>query len=82
MLWFLDFAKRAGIVVESYDDAAEGVLAKDGDGNLAMTVVTLRPAIVLADPALAGELADLHHRAHAACFIANSVKSEVRIEPR
>jgi organic hydroperoxide reductase OsmC/OhrA len=82
MLWFLDFAKRAGIVVETYADAAEGVLAKDGDGRLAMTVVTLRPAITLADPAHASELNALHHRAHEACFIANSVKTEVRVEPR
>jgi organic hydroperoxide reductase OsmC/OhrA len=82
MLWFLDFAKRAGIVVEAYVDAAEGVLAKDGDGKLAMTTVTLRPAVTLADPARESELAALHHQAHEACFIANSVKTEVRVEPR
>jgi organic hydroperoxide reductase OsmC/OhrA len=82
MLWFLDFAKRAGIVVEAYVDAAEGVLAKDGEGRLAMTVVTLRPAITLADPAREPELAALHHQAHVACFIANSVKTDVRVEPR
>jgi organic hydroperoxide reductase OsmC/OhrA len=82
MLWFLDFAKRAGIAVEAYVDAAEGVLAKDTDGKLAMTVITLRPAVTLADPKRAGELAALHHQAHEACFIANSVKTEVRLEPR
>ena len=82
MLWFLDFAKRAGIVVEAYEDAAEGMLAKNAEGQVAMTLVTLRPAITLADPSRAGELAGLHHKAHEACFIANSVKTEVRIEPR
>ena len=81
MLWFLDYAKRAGIVVEAYEDAAEGVMAKDADGKVAITVVTLRPVVTLADPGLAGELATLHHKAHDACFIANSVKSEVRVEP-
>jgi organic hydroperoxide reductase OsmC/OhrA len=82
MLWFLDFAKRAGVVVEAYVDAAEGVLAKDKDGKLSMTTVTLRPTITLADPAREAELSMLHHQAHEACFIANSVKTEVRVEPR
>jgi organic hydroperoxide reductase OsmC/OhrA len=82
MLWFLDYAKRAGIVIETYEDAAEGVLARNAEGQAAMTAVTLRPAITLADPSRAGELAALHHKAHAACFIANSVKTDVRIEPR
>ena len=82
MLWFLDFAKRAGVVVEAYVDAAEGVLAKDAEGRLSMTVVTLRPLVTLADPVRAGDLPGLHHQAHEACFIANSVKTEVLIEPR
>ena len=82
MLWFLDYAKRAGIVVEAYVDAAEGVLARDGEGRMSMTSVTLRPAITLADPARASELDDLHHKAHEACFIANSVKTPISIEPR
>ena len=47
-----------------------------------MTSVTLRPAITLADPARASELDYLHHKAHEACFIANSVKTPISIEPR
>lgn len=81
MLWFLDLARRAGLVIDAYDDKAEGVLAKDADGRLAMTRVVLRPRIVLAAPAEAGVLAGLHHAAHKACFIANSVKTEVIVEP-
>lgn len=81
MLWFLDYAKRAGVVVEAYLDAAEGVMGRDAQGKIAMLSVTLRPRITLADPARAGELGGLHHQAHEACFIANSVKTEVRVEP-
>ena len=81
MLWFLDYAKRAGIVVESYVDQASGVLAKDERGLMVMTEVVLRPKVVLADPLRAPELEGVHHRAHEACFIANSVKTEVRVEP-
>jgi len=81
MLFFVDFARRDGWVIDSYVDAAEGELAKGADGKMAMTRVTLRPRIEWQDegPGPAA-LADLHHRAHEACFIANSVKSEVTIE--
>jgi organic hydroperoxide reductase OsmC/OhrA len=80
MLWFLDLARRAGVTIESYEDAAEGILAKNSDGMTVMTRVTLRPR-VLGD-ATPDQLTDLHHRAHAVCFIANSVRTEVLIECR
>ena len=84
LLWFLDIACRAGWVVDSYDDAATGVLAKGADGRLAMTTVTLRPRVrfVGAPQPDAAEIHRLHHAAHAACFIANSVKTDVRCEPQ
>ena len=78
MLFFLDFARRAGAVVTEYEDAAEGVMAKGEDGKVRITKVTLRPKIVFA-----GEVPDLdtlHHQAHEACFIANSVTCEVVVE--
>ena len=84
MLFFLDFARRAGFRIDSYVDEAEGVLAKDGEGRMAMTVVTLRPRIAFSGdrmPAPA-QLGELHHKSHEACFIANSVKTEIRIQPR
>src|SRR3954464_3272142 len=82
MLFFVDFARRAGLVVDDYVDEAQGVLEKRADGKMAMTRVTLRPRVTWADqqPDEAA-LADLHHRAHEACFIANSVTTEVTVEP-
>ena len=82
MLWVLDFARRAGLIVEAYVDPAEGIMGKDGEGKIAMLSVTLKPKITLADPSRAGELPHIHHQAHEACFIANSVKTEVRVEPQ
>jgi organic hydroperoxide reductase OsmC/OhrA len=83
MLWFLDLACRAGWVVDDYRDDAVGVLAPRPDGRLAMTVVTLRPAVVFGGERRpdAAEVERLHHAAHEQCFIANSVTSEVRLEP-
>ena len=83
MLFFLDFARRAGVIVTSYDDEAEGEMAKGDDGKVRITRITLRPRIVFGDVAPTEEmLADLHHKAHEACFIANSITSEIVIEPR
>jgi organic hydroperoxide reductase OsmC/OhrA len=84
MLFFLDFARRAGFLIDAYEDNAEGVLAKDAQGRMAMTVVTLRPRITFSGEKrpTKEELDDLHHRSHEECFIANSVKTEVRIEGR
>jgi organic hydroperoxide reductase OsmC/OhrA len=81
MLFFVDFARRAGFVLDDYVDEAEGVLEKRADGRTAMTRVTLRPRVKWAgDPPHEAAIADLHHRAHEACFIANSVTTEVAIQ--
>src|SRR3954467_10307418 len=51
MLFFLDFARRAALVINDYVDEAEGELGKRADGRMAMTRVTLRPRITWAgDP--------------------------------
>src|ERR671920_1106884 len=42
MLFFVDFARRAGLLVDSYVDEAEGVLEKRDDGKMWMSQVTLR----------------------------------------
>jgi organic hydroperoxide reductase OsmC/OhrA len=83
MLFFLAYAGKAGFVVDDYSDDAVGILAKNADGHMAMTKVTLRPAIRYSGngPDRAAEMA-LHEKAHHACYIANSVRSEVVVEPR
>ena len=83
MLFFLDFARRAGVIVTSYDDEAEGEMERGSDGKTRITRITLRPKIAFADtPPTEEMLADLHHKAHEACFIANSITSEIVIEGR
>jgi organic hydroperoxide reductase OsmC/OhrA len=81
MLFFLDFARRGGFVVEAYVDEAAGELGKLSDGRMAMTWVALRPRVTWSgDAPDADSLADLHHKAHQACFIANSVTTEIVVE--
>lgn len=84
MLWLLSIAARRGFVVESYRDEAVGVMGKDSTGNLAMTRVTLRPEtrFVGDKRPTADEVLAMHGEAHEKCFIARSVKTDVRCEPR
>jgi organic hydroperoxide reductase OsmC/OhrA len=84
MLWFLALACKRGFCVDRYEDDAEGELGTDAQGRRAMTRVTLRPRVVFSGTRLpdATEVTALHHEAHEACYIANSVLSEVVVEPR
>jgi len=83
MLWFLSIAAKQGFVVESYQDEATGVLAKNSDGKLAMTQVTLYPKLVFAGKRPSADQHEaMHHEAHEECFIASSVKTDVRCEAR
>jgi organic hydroperoxide reductase OsmC/OhrA len=79
MLTFLSLAVLKKIVVESYTDAATGYMEKV-DGKLVVSRVDLHPAIIYAgEPPTDTQLAELHHQAHEQCFIANSVKTEIRV---
>jgi len=82
MLWFLSLAAERGHVVESYSDEAVGTMARIAPGRQAITEVVLRPRIVFAagDKADAAAIEALHEAAHERCFIANSVKTAIRVE--
>jgi organic hydroperoxide reductase OsmC/OhrA len=82
MMFFLAFAKKAGFVVDSYIDNASGTLAKDeADGVERMTEVTLSPKVSWSGETVPGaaDVDMLHHKAHNACYIGQSVRCPVRI---
>ena len=83
MLWFLAIAGKRRFIVDHYADAARGVMAMNAEGRMAITRVTLRPQVVFSGEhqPTPDELDALHHKAHEECYIANSVKSEVLVEP-
>ena len=83
MLWFLSLAAQQRYVVDHYRDMAQGVMTKNAAGKLWVSTVTLRPEVRFTGEHQPSreQLLHLHHRAHDECFIANSVKSEVRCEP-
>ena len=83
MLWFLSIAAETGFVVEQYVDKATGILSKDKDGEQAITKVTLFPHVTYkkASAPSSEEHRNIHKHADEKCFISNSVKTKVEIEP-
>ncbi|MGD9602215.1 MAG: OsmC family protein [Gammaproteobacteria bacterium] len=83
MLTFLFLASRAGYQVTRYDDDAVGTMIRNERGRHWVNEVVLRPRIEWGGERGAPvpeELARLHHAAHEECYIANSVRTEVRVE--
>lgn len=80
LLSYLYVAVANGIVVEAYEDAAEGTLVTTPDGGGRFREVVLRPVVTISagDPAVARRI---HADANRLCFIASSVNFPVRHAP-
>ncbi|MEI6873451.1 MAG: OsmC family protein [Verrucomicrobiota bacterium] len=83
MLWFLSIAAKRKFCVDRYVDLPVGAMGKNENGKLSMSVVILRPDVAFSGVHLPTreQIIQMHHEAHEECFIANSVKSEVRCRP-
>ena len=81
MLWYLHLCSAEGILVQSYEDIAEGVMTERPDGGGAFVEILLAPEITLSPGANLDRARALHADAHRKCFIANSVNFPIRHEP-
>ena len=83
MLWFLSIIAKRGYTVVRYVDNAIGKIGKNVEGKLAVTTVVLRPELEFSGDKTPtqDEVLECHHQAHEKCFIANSVITEVTVEP-
>ncbi len=84
MLWFLAMAAKHRWLVDSYYDQPSGKMDKNSDGRTSLSVIVLRPKVTFSgeNQPSTDEIGWMHKEAHDLCFIANSVRSEIRIEPR
>lgn len=84
MLWFLSIAAKRGYRVDSYHDQAVGIMQRNDSRKFSMTEVTLKPEVLFSGGSIPTPqtILEMHHLAHDECFIANSVKTNVRVEPR
>ena len=80
LLSFLAIAARAGVVVLEYDDAAEGTMPEDEE-PVRITEIVLRPRIVVGPGTDAERVLAFCDQAHRECYVANSLRTEVRLEP-
>jgi len=80
MLTYLYVASRKGFEISSYEDDAVGTMTKNEHGIPWISTVVLHPRVSYAGrQPTPEEEAELHHAAHDHCFIANSVKTDVRV---
>ena len=83
MQTFLALAAKKRLTVESYHDEAEAVLAQREDGRFFIATLILRPRVQFSGEKIPDDASveAMHIKAHEHCFVANSVLSEVIIEP-
>jgi organic hydroperoxide reductase OsmC/OhrA len=80
MLWFLHLAAKARIDVVEYDDEAIALMPTDKE-PVRITEITLRPRIVVSGEVDEARVGKLAHLAHDHCFVANSLNSEMTLQP-
>jgi organic hydroperoxide reductase OsmC/OhrA len=80
-LWYLHLCAAAGVLVTEYVDRASGIVVEGADGAGHFRSVALHPEIVLSRALHLEKARALHHDAHQKCFIANSIKTPVTVEP-
>jgi organic hydroperoxide reductase OsmC/OhrA len=81
MMSYLHVCAVNGVVVTHYMDRATGTMETLSDGSGRFLEVVLHPDVVVRDPHMVAKAGQLHHQAHALCFIANSVNFPVRCQP-
>lgn len=83
MLTFLALASMKKYSISFYEDNAVAILEKNEKSKMAVTKLYLRPKITFIGDSIPDEtiINEIHHRAHSECFIANSVLTEIIIEP-
>jgi organic hydroperoxide reductase OsmC/OhrA len=81
MLTYVWLASREGFTVDSYEDDAVGTMTKNEHGVLWVNLVNLNPKIAYSGPKrpTPADEERLHHMAHEQCFIANSIKTDVKV---
>lgn len=84
MLWFLSIAAKNRFVVDSYHDRAIGIMVPNERKKYWVSSVTLQPQVIFSGSQVPSEdeIEKMHHEAHDQCFIANSVKTDIRIHPQ
>ncbi len=81
MLFFLSIAAGSSYIIETYEDNAEGIMSKNERGQMVMEEINLNPRIIFSGPNIPSseQINSLHDSAHKKCYLANSVKSTIKV---
>jgi len=77
---FLGYCRRKGLEFISYESEIEGLLEHNGT-TFVFTKITVRPRVVVKSEEDIETARQYLHRAHELCYMSNSVKAEVVVEP-
>ena len=80
MLTFLALAEARGLRPVGYESEAEGQL-ENVEGNYQITKVVVRPRVTVRNSAELEPARTVMETVEAQCFIANSIKAEVTLDP-
>ena len=81
MLTFLAVAENSKIPVVSFSSASKGKLEKIGGVGYQMTEIIVKPTVVIASSDYLERMPRIFERAKENCFITNSIKGVVKLEP-
>lgn len=77
MLWYLDLAARAGVIVTAYEDRPTGIMIEEPGGAGQFESVTLHPTVTITTESDSAVAAELHEQVRAYCFIARSIRTPI-----
>jgi organic hydroperoxide reductase OsmC/OhrA len=81
MLTFLAIASKSGYIVDNYECVAEAIMGKNAIGKMSVTEIKLQPNVTFSGEKHPTEeqLKSLFDKAHANCFIAQSINTKVTV---
>ncbi len=81
MLTLLAIAEFSKIALVTFSSSAKGKLEKVAGGNYQVTEIIVKPIVVIASANDLARMPRIFEKAKENCFVSNSIKSAVKIEP-
>jgi organic hydroperoxide reductase OsmC/OhrA len=82
MLTLLAIAENSRLPLRSYSATASGKLERVQGGGFQITEVTIKPIVVIASAQDLARVSRILEKAKQNCFITNSIRSSVKLEPQ
>jgi len=81
MLTFVAIAENSKVPLMSFSSTAKGKLEKVAGSNYQITEIVVKPRVVIASADDLGRMPRILEKAKENCFVSNSIKSAIKVEP-